>query len=83
MVLREKEEEEKKKNKEQEEGVYVVENSRVKFYPVEKGIMGEMMIEIISGLEEGNEIVVGPYSALRQLKDEMLIKVEEKKKEEK
>lgn len=83
LVLREKEEEEKKKNKEQEEGVYVVENSRVKFYPVEKGIMGEMMIEIISGLEEGNEIVVGPYSALRQLKDEMLIKVEEKKKKEK
>ncbi|MCK4644753.1 MAG: efflux RND transporter periplasmic adaptor subunit [Candidatus Aminicenantes bacterium] len=83
LVLREKEEEEKKKNKEQEEGVYVIENSRVKFYPVEKGIMGEMMIEIISGLEEGKEIVVGPYSALRQLKDEMLIKVDEKKEEEK
>lgn len=83
LVLREKEEEENKKNEEQEEGVYVVENSRVKFYPVKKGIMGEMMIEIISGLEEGNEIVVGPYSALRQLKDEMLIKVDEKKEEEK
>jgi HlyD family secretion protein len=83
LVLREKEEEEKKKNEEQEEGVYVVENSRVKFYPVEKGIMGEMMIEIISGLEEGKEIVVGPYSALRQLKDEMLIKVDEKKEKEK
>jgi HlyD family secretion protein len=83
LVLREKEEEEKKKNEEQEEGVFVVENSRVKFYPVEKGIMGEMMIEIISGLEEGKDIVVGPYSALRQLKDEMLIKVEEKKEEEK
>jgi HlyD family secretion protein len=83
LVLREKEEEEKKKNEEQEEGVFVVENSRVKFYPVKKGIMGEMMIEIISGLEEGTDIVVGPYSALRQLKDEMLIKVEEKKEEEK
>jgi len=83
LVLREKEEEEKKKNEEQEEGVFVVENSRVKFYPVKKGIMGEMMIEIISGLEEGKDIVVGPYSALRQLKDEMLIKVEEKKEEEK
>ena len=78
LVLREKEEEENNKNAEQEEGVYVVENSRVKFYPVEKGIMGEMMIEIISGLEEGQEIVVGPYSALRQLKDDMLIKQEEK-----
>jgi len=81
IVLREKEEE-NNKNDEQEEGVYVVENSRVKFFPVEKGIMGEMMIEIISGLEEGQEIVVGPYSALRQLKDDMLIKQEEKKEEE-
>lgn len=82
LVLREKEKEENSKNDEQEEGVYVVESSRVKFYPVEKGIMGEMMIEIISGLEEEQEIVVGPYSALRQLKDDMLIKQEEKKEEE-
>ncbi len=80
LVLREKEEE-NNKNDEQEEGVYVVENSRVKFLPVQKGIMGEMMIEIISGLEEGQEIVVGPYSALRQLKDDMLIKQEAKKEE--
>lgn len=81
LVLREKEGE-NNNNDDQEEGVYVVENSRVKFSPVEKGIMGEMVIEIISGLEEGQEIVVGPYSALRQLKDDMLIKKEEKKEEE-
>ena len=82
LVLREKQDEENENIDEQEEGVYVVENNRVKFIPVEKGIMGEMMIEIISGLEEGQEIVVGPYSALRQLKDDMLIKQEEKKAEE-
>jgi HlyD family secretion protein len=82
LVLREKQDEENENSDEQEEGIYVVENSRVKFIPVEKGIMGEMMIEIISGLEEGQEIVVGPYSALRQLKDDMLIKQEEKKAEE-
>ncbi len=81
LVLREKDKEEKKKKDEQEEGIYVVEDNRVKFYPVKKGIMGEMMIEITSGLEEGQEIVVGPYSALRSLKDEMLIKPEEKKEE--
>jgi len=80
LVLREKEDvdKNKKKNEEPEEGVYIVENSRVKFYPVKKGIMGEMMIEIVSGLEEGQEVVVGPYSALRQLKDGLLIKPEEK-----
>jgi HlyD family secretion protein len=68
----------KKKDEEPEEGVYIVENSRVKFYPVKKGIMGEMMIEIVSGLEEGQEAVVGPYSALRQLEDGMLIQAEKK-----
>ncbi len=84
LVLRDKKDEGKNKNNDdQEEGVYVVENSRVKFHPVEKGIMGEMLIEITSGLEESQEVVVGPYNALRQLKDEMLIKQEEKKKEEK
>lgn len=80
LVLREKEDvdKNKKKNEEPEEGVYIVENGRAKFYPVKKGIMGEMMIEIVSGLEEGQEVVVGPYSALRQLKDGLLIKPEEK-----
>ena len=82
LVLREKEDKDREKKDEQEDGVYVVEENRVKFFPVEKGIMGEMMIEITTGLEEGQDIVVGPYSALRQLKDDMLIKPEEKKKEE-
>ncbi len=82
LVLREKEDKEEEKKDEQEEGVYVVEENRVKFFPVEKGIMGEMMIEITTGLEEGQDIVVGPYSALRQLKDDTLINPEEKKKEE-
>lgn len=83
LVLREKDEEgDKKKKKEEEEGVYIVTDNRVAFQPVKKGIMGEMMIEITEGLEEGQQIVVGPYSALRQLKDESLIKPEEQKKEE-
>lgn len=82
LVLREKEGEEKEKKEEQEEGIYVVEESRVKFRPVKKGIMGEMKVEIVSGLKQGEEIVVGPYDALRQLKDEVLIKSEEKKKKE-
>lgn len=64
--------------KEEEEGVFVVENSRARFRPVKKGIMGGMMIEIESGLSEGQEIVSGPYSALRDLKDGQLLKIERK-----
>ena len=79
LVLREKEAEDPEKEEKQEEGVYLIEETRAKFSPVQKGIIGELMLEIISGLEEGQKIVIGPYSALRQLKDDMLIKPEEKK----
>lgn len=65
----------------EEEGVYVVKDGRVEFVPVKKGITGELMIEITSGLKQGEEIVVGPYSALRELKDGMLIREEAKKEE--
>lgn len=60
----------------QEEGVFVVEDNRARFVAVEKGIVGELLIEITSGLEEGRTVVVGPYSALRQIKDGMLLKPE-------
>jgi HlyD family secretion protein len=66
----------------EEEGVYVVgPDDKVKFTPVQKGITGDLDIEITSGLSEGQTIVVGPYSALRTLKDGMLVKPEEAKKE--
>jgi HlyD family secretion protein len=65
-------------NKE-EEGIFITENGRAKFRPVTKGIMGGMMLEIKDGLQEGQEIVAGPYSALRELKDDVLVKGEETK----
>ena len=63
----------------EEEGVYIVDNGRAKFQAVSKGITGGMNIEIVSGLKENQEIISGPYSALRELKDGVLIKSEEKK----
>jgi len=65
-----------------EEGVYAVESGRAKFVPVKKGIMGELMIEISSGLAENQDVIVGPYDALRQLKDGVLVKAEVPKKDE-
>ncbi len=63
----------------EEEGVYIVENERVKFVPVVKGIAGGMLIELVSGLDEGQDIVTGPYASLRELKDGVLIKADAKK----
>jgi HlyD family secretion protein len=68
-----------KKTGGEEEGVFVVNGDRAKFVPVKKGIMGELMIEITEGLTEGQEIVAGPYDALRQLKDDTLVKPDIKK----
>jgi HlyD family secretion protein len=67
------------KEKKEEEGIYTVENGRAKFCPVTKGIIGGLLVEISSGLKEGQEVIVGPYTALRELKDGMLIKPEIKK----
>lgn len=65
----------------EKEGVFIVDtDQRVKFTPVEKGIMGELSIEIKSGLSDGDTIVTGPFSALRQLSDGMLITPEKKEK---
>ena len=83
LVLRDRKTDEpsSKKEDKEEEGVYIVQDNRVKFTPVMKGIMGELMVEIKTGLEEGQTVVIGPYNALRQLKDDTLIKPEEKKED--
>jgi HlyD family secretion protein len=65
--------------KKEEEGVYTVENGRVKFQRIEKGISGGMNIEITVGLKENQDIVTGPYASLRELKDGVLIKTEPQK----
>lgn len=78
LVLREKTGGAKSQKEAEEEGVYIVAEGRSKFVPVAKGIIGGLSIEIASGLKEGQEIIVGPYSSLRELKDGTLVKAEKK-----
>jgi HlyD family secretion protein len=75
LVLREKKSTNpSRKDAGEEEGVYLLDAGRAKFCPVTKGIMGGLSIEITSGLKEGQEVIVGPYSSLRELKDGTLVK---------
>ncbi len=79
LVLREKESDNRsRKEAAEEEGVYSVAGGRAKFCAVTKGIMGGLSIEITSGIEENQEVIVGPYSSLRELKDGTLVKPEKK-----
>jgi HlyD family secretion protein len=61
------------------QGVYIVQKDphgkqRAKFVPVTTGITGATDIEVLSGLKDGDEIVIGPYKTLRTLKDGALLK---------
>ena len=65
--------------REETEGVFILKDSYVKFVPVEIGIAGEDDFEVLSGLEEGQTVVTGPFRILRQLKDGALVEETKKK----
>jgi HlyD family secretion protein len=52
-----------------EEGVYALREGRAVFVPVRTGLSGGLMVELLTGLAPGEEIVTGPFKALRQIKD--------------
>jgi len=62
--------------KDEVQGVFVVNAKKAVFRQVETGIAGVTDIEITKGLKPGDEIVVGSYKALRTLKPESQIKVD-------
>ncbi len=68
------------KDKKPIKGVFALTNNKTIFVPVETGITGENDIEIKSGLNEGQEIVIGPYRQLRTLKADQQVKREDKSK---
>ena len=51
------------------EGVFVVKNGRAIFTPTETGIAGEKFFEVLKGLNEGDEVITGPFASVRNIKD--------------
>ena len=51
------------------EGVFVFTDGTVRFEHVVTGIAGERYFEVLSGLKEGDQVVVGPFSSVRELRD--------------
>jgi len=72
---------ERRPKAEEKEGAFVISKGQVRFRPVKTGILGEMEIEIVEGLSEGEEIVTGSYKTLRTLKDDAKVKLEKKKEQ--
>jgi HlyD family secretion protein len=80
LVVREKPNSAKTAKPQDEEGVFVSDKGVVKFAPVTTGLSGESNIEIVSGLREGQEIVTGPFKALREIKDGSKVKEQKEEK---
>jgi HlyD family secretion protein len=64
------------------EGVFVVRDGTARFLQVETGISGEQHFEIISGVDEGEKVVTGPYKAIRELDDGDPVKVKPASKDD-
>lgn len=62
------------------EGVFVVRNNKAEFVPVKTGIAGDKYFEVLSGLKPGDQVIVGPFSSVRDLADGAAVKVEAAKR---
>jgi HlyD family secretion protein len=65
----------KDKGKEEVQGAFLLKDGRAVFTPVESGIMGQSDVEVLKGIQPNDEIVSGPFSVLRTLKNHTKVKV--------
>jgi HlyD family secretion protein len=65
-----------KQKRQEVQGVYVVKDGKATFIEVKTGITGETDIEVLSGLNENDKIVIGPFRQLRNLTTGTAVKAE-------
>jgi HlyD family secretion protein len=66
----------KDKGKEEVQGAFQLKDGRAVFVPIESGIMGQSDVEVVKGVQPNEEIVSGPFSVLRTLKNHTKVKVD-------
>lgn len=65
------------------QGVFVVQNNKAKFVPIETGVAGVTDIEVTKGIKEDDTIVTGSYKVLRTLRNGARVKEDKSNNEEK
>ena len=58
------------------EGVFIVSDNKARFVPVKTGIAGEKYFEVVTGVKVGDQVIVGPFSSVRELKDGAAVKID-------
>ncbi len=69
---------EERARKEEIQGVFVVKGDRAEFHKVDTGITGATEIEVLGGLNPGDQIVTGTYQVIRTLRNDTRVKVDNK-----
>ena len=62
--------------KKEAEGVFVIKDGKALFLPVKTGIAGEKFLEVLSGIKDGDEVIVGPFNSVRDMKDGDAVKLQ-------
>ena len=62
--------------KKETEGVFVMKDGKAVFLPAKTGIAGEKFLEVLSGVKAGDEVIVGPFNSVRDLKDGAAVKLQ-------
>ena len=65
----------------EEEGVYLMEAGKARFQPIKTGLLGELSLEVVAGLEGAETVITGPFRSLRTLKPGDQVKLEAPKKD--
>jgi len=55
--------------REEIKGVFAIRDGVARFIPITTGIADQKRIEVLSGLEDGDQVISGPYRVLRTIKD--------------
>lgn len=58
------------------QGVFVISSGKAEFHPVQTGITGATDIEVLSGLNRGDQIVTGSYEVIRTIRNHAKIKID-------
>jgi HlyD family secretion protein len=62
------------------EGVFVVRDGKAEFAPIKMGIAGDRYFEVVSGLNEADQVITGPYTSARGMADGDLVRIDNNKK---
>src|ERR1700724_1863248 len=60
-------------------GVYLMAAGKARFQPIRTGLMGDLSVEVRSGLAGGETLITGPFRALRTLRPGDVVAVEKPK----